>query len=442
MQYQEALAFLDALQFFKIKLGLDSMGHFLDRLGNPQQGLRYIHIAGTNGKGSVGAALVEALARAGYKVGWYTSPHLSSVRERFKINSRYISEAAFARYADSIRRILDGRQITYFECTTALAFLYFAEEKVDFVVLEVGMGGRLDATNVITPLVSIITNVAMDHEAYLGNTLSAIAFEKAGVVKSGVPVVSAVEGEEAGGVVIDICRERQAPLYRLGRDFSLTPEEDGSYRYQGLSEPFSQVHGLVFSLLGPHQKKNMALALAVLEILCRETVRSSEILAVLHEALCQVRWPGRLELLDIEQPVTMLDAEIMGHKRILLDGAHNPAGVRALNEAMQSDFPGTGFALLWGAMLDKDIAGSLLQIVGRASRVYLTRPKGERAAAPEHIFSLLPDSVRPVTRCLADCRAALACALQELGSDDLLVVAGSLYLVGEARKLLVGEVVG
>jgi len=211
MQYQEAVAFLDQLQFFKIKLGLDSMGHFLDRLGNPHRNLRYIHIAGTNGKGSVGAVLVAVLAQAGYKAGWYTSPHLSSVRERFKINDRYISEEAFARHAASIRRILGDRQITYFEFTTALAFLYFAEEKVDYVVLEVGMGGRLDATNVVTPPVSVITNLAMDHEAYLGNTLKAIAFEKAGIIKKGVPVVSAVEEGDGLQVIQEVCGKLKAP---------------------------------------------------------------------------------------------------------------------------------------------------------------------------------------------------------------------------------------
>ncbi|MEJ2689944.1 MAG: bifunctional folylpolyglutamate synthase/dihydrofolate synthase [Deltaproteobacteria bacterium] len=328
MQYQEAVTFLETLQFFKIKLGLESMGLFLQRLGNPHRGLSYIHIAGTNGKGSVGAALVEVLSRAGFKTGWYTSPHLSSVRERFKINGHYISEEAFARHASSIRQILDGRQITYFEFTTALAFLYFAEEKVDVVVLEVGMGGRLDATNVITPLVSVITNVAMDHEAYLGNTLAAIAFEKAGIIKEWVPVVSAVEEEEAIQVIAGVCRERKAPLYLLGRDFSLEKGEAGSFCYRGLSEPFGRISGLVFSLLGPHQRKNMALALAAIEILSNVDELNSGVQAVLHDAMRQVRWPGRVELLSVEQPGAVLKAGVQGRENVLLDGAHNPAGVQ------------------------------------------------------------------------------------------------------------------
>lgn len=304
------------------------------------------------------------------------------------------------------------------------------------------MGGRLDATNVVTPLVSVITNVALDHEVYLGTTLTAIAFEKAGIIKEGVPVVSAVESEEAVRVITDVCRERKAPLFLLGRDFSLAAEPaGGSFCYRGLSEPFRQIGGLAFALPGPHQKKNMALALAALEMLRLDDDRSAGIQAVLPSALRRVRWPGRLELLHIEQPGAVLQAEIAGTKRVLLDGAHNPAGVQALAAALQADFPGARFSLLWGAMLDKDIAGTLSQIAGKANRIYLTRPKGERSASPEHLFSLLPESIKPGVQCLADSREALIRALGELDGNELLVVAGSLYLVGEVRKLLVGEVV-
>ncbi|MDH4321513.1 MAG: Mur ligase family protein, partial [Desulfobulbaceae bacterium] len=178
MNYQEAWQFLDNLQFFKIKLGLESMNGFLDSVGHPQRQLRFIHVAGTNGKGSVSATLLSILAAAGYRVGLYTSPHLSSVRERFRINDTFIPEADFAAIATEIREVLGERQITYFEFTTALAMLWFARREVDVAILEVGMGGRLDATNVVTPLVSVITNVSMDHEAYLGTTLAEVAFEK------------------------------------------------------------------------------------------------------------------------------------------------------------------------------------------------------------------------------------------------------------------------
>ncbi|MBW2472169.1 MAG: bifunctional folylpolyglutamate synthase/dihydrofolate synthase, partial [Deltaproteobacteria bacterium] len=190
MNYHEAWTFLDSLQFFKIKLGLESMRMFLKELGSPEQELKFVHIAGTNGKGSVAVTLLTLLAKAGYRVGLYTSPHLSSVRERFRINYEYIAEEEFAEESTRIHDILAGRQITYFEFTTALAMLWFARMNVDLVIFEVGLGGRLDATNVVTPLVSVITNVSMDHEMYLGNTLVEIAGEKAGIIKEKVPVVS------------------------------------------------------------------------------------------------------------------------------------------------------------------------------------------------------------------------------------------------------------
>ncbi len=190
MTYKEVLAHLDALQMHKIKLGLEAMQSFLQKVDRPESRLKFVHIAGTNGKGSVCAALSEVLGLGGYRVGVYTSPHLSSVRERFRIGSEYISEEAFARIGTRICEVLGEEQITYFEFTTALGLLWFAESNVDLVLLETGMGGRLDATNVVTPLVSVITSVSMDHEAYLGNSLIEIAGEKAGIIKTGVPVVS------------------------------------------------------------------------------------------------------------------------------------------------------------------------------------------------------------------------------------------------------------
>jgi dihydrofolate synthase / folylpolyglutamate synthase len=222
MDYQEAWAFLNDLQFFKIKLGLESMSAFLGSLGNPQQQLKFVHVAGTNGKGSVCANLLAILNRSGYRVGVYTSPHLTSVRERFRIDAEYIPREEFAAEASAIRRILAGRQITYFEFTTALALLWFARRQVDLVLLEVGLGGRLDATNVVTPLVGVVTNVAMDHEAYLGTTLAEIAAEKAGIVKPGVPLVSAIAPGLGREVLSRTCREKGAPLYLLGRDFQIS----------------------------------------------------------------------------------------------------------------------------------------------------------------------------------------------------------------------------
>ena len=233
MTYHDVLAHLEALQMHKIKLGLEAMENFLAKVGHPERQLSFVHVAGTNGKGSVCSALTEILTLASYRAGLYTSPHLSSVRERFRIGPKYISEQSFAALGERICQVLGGEQITYFEFTTALGLLWFAESGVDVVMLETGMGGRLDATNVVTPLVSVITSISMDHEAYLGTTLGEIAGEKAGIIKPGVPVVSGAVHPEAAAVIAGVAGERQAPLQVLGHNFDYTLLPDGGWDWRG-----------------------------------------------------------------------------------------------------------------------------------------------------------------------------------------------------------------
>lgn len=450
--YQEACAFLEQLQFFKIKLGLDSMNSFLAEAGEPQQQLRFIHVAGTNGKGSVSVTLLTLLAKAGFRVGLYTSPHLSSVRERFRINDEYIPEDEFAEQAGRIRQVLAGRQITYFEFTTALALLWFAARKVDLAVLEVGMGGRLDATNVITPLVSIITNVSMDHEAYLGNTLRQVATEKAGIIKRGIPVVSGVAPDESLEVVAERCRQQQAPLLLLGRDFSVNPEDGGRYSYEGIRRQ-QPLTGLRCSLPGAHQRANTSLALAALDLLREEFPVDDR---SIRQGLAKVRWPGRLEYfcLTLEggrlgtmpaRPVPCDSLENNGAgenvRRFLLDGAHNPGGVETLTKSLTEDFRYDQLILIWGCMADKDMAGTLLPVVPMADRILFTCIEAERAASPEQLRQLLPEEYRSRTVLTASVADALQQALQVAGPSSLICVAGSLYMIGAARRLLLGEVV-
>src|SRR5210317_1745678 len=254
------------------------MRMFLEELDSPEEGLKFVHVAGTNGKGSVAVTLLTLLAKAGYSVGLYTSPHLSSVRERFRINDEYISEQEFAEEGSRIHDILAGRQITYFEFTTALALLWFARREVDLAILEVGLGGRLDATNVIRPMVSVITNVSMDHEIYLGDTLTEIAGEKAGIIKIGIPVVAGVgtgqtEDERTVlSVVEQTCSERKAPLYLYGRDFYVEQASDkwdywAMRRKDGCCKLREKISGLSFNLKGNYQMVNTGVALAALEML-------------------------------------------------------------------------------------------------------------------------------------------------------------------------------
>ncbi|MCF6290469.1 MAG: bifunctional folylpolyglutamate synthase/dihydrofolate synthase [Desulfobacterales bacterium] len=448
MNYKEAWSFLDDLQFFKIKLGLDSMTMFLSELGNPQDSLNFVHVAGTNGKGSVAAVMLGILARGGYRVGLYTSPHLTSVRERFRINDTYISEPEFALHATRIRGILDGRQITYFEFTTALALLWFAGRKVDLAIMEVGLGGRLDATNVISPLVSLITNVSMDHQAYLGNSLTEVAREKAGIIKPGVPVVSAVglNGKpEPLAVVAQTCQQRGAPLFLLDRDFLIEPEEDGVWTYWGMRrrgccQLREKMTGLVCGLKGSHQRNNCALALACLELLQDRGFVVDE--TAIRSGLKEARWPGRLEYFILDRnrgtPVAGPGADTVG---FLLDGAHNPAGGASLRAALADDFVYQKLILVWGAMADKDIRATLSLVAPLAERIILTCPQGERSAGPDRLAAALPEKEKERAEGIASVAAALDRAQALAGPGDLVCVAGSLYLIGEARGLLLGEII-
>jgi dihydrofolate synthase/folylpolyglutamate synthase len=450
MDYRQAWSYLDDLQFFKIKLGLDSMSAFLESVGQPQEKLKFIHVAGTNGKGSVAAHLLTILAAAGYKVGLYTSPHLSSVRERFRINDAYIAEQEFAGHATAIRDALRGPcdclgRITYFEFTTALALLWFAEQQVDLVILEVGLGGRLDATNVVTPLVGIITNVSMDHEAHLGNTLAEVAREKAGIIKPGVPVVSGVAPDESLEVVADTCRERNAPLYLLGRDFHCRPETDGVWAYDsgGDKAPLS---GLRSALAGGYQLANGALALAALEILGEKGFPIAE--ETIRDALPEVCWPGRLENFCLSEPdLKKIDCpeESRGgpdYRRYLLDGAHNPAGVATLVEYLRSRDDFNKLVVVWASMADKDYGSSLASVAALCDQLVFTRPEEERSAHPKVLVEALPAEFREKSVCADGVGNALARARRITDGGDLICVAGSLYLIGAARKILLGELVG
>lgn len=427
MEYREAWEYLDQLQFFKIKLGLDSMEAFLDRVGHPQRGLQCIHVAGTNGKGSVSSALLAVLSRAGYRVGLYTSPHLSSVRERFRINDTFIPEADFARVASQIREVLGSEQITYFEFTTALALLWFAQEEVDLAILEVGMGGRLDATNVVTPLIGVITNVTMDHEAYLGDTLEAVAGEKAGIIKPGVPLVSAVADDVSRVVVEKTCVEKGAPFYLLGRDFAMHTETAG-WAYEGIGHK-PRLTGLRCNLIGRHQADNMAVALAVCDLL-QERYPVPE--AAIRDGLAGVRWPGRLESFQAQR-----DGE---ERRFLLDGAHNPAGVASLVAALRDDFTYRKLLMVWGSMADKDLVTTLAQVAPLADTLILTRPAGERSATAAQLSEQVPQEYRHKVVQTADIDEAIDRAWALAAPEDLICIAGSLYLVGAARQELFGEV--
>ncbi len=444
MTYDEVLTYLDRLQMHKIKLGLDAMLSFMASVGNPEQRSRFVHVAGTNGKGSVCAALSEMLACAGYRIGVYTSPHLSSVRERFRIGSRYISEEEFAELGTRICGILGQEKITYFEFTTALGFLWFSESDVDLVLLETGMGGRLDATNIVTPLVSVITSISMDHEAYLGNTLTAVSGEKAGIIKVGVPVVSGAKDPEAAAVIRRVSEEKKAPLFCLGQEFDYSRGDKKTWRWSGKRGFAGQeIAGLNSAHPSLAHRENESLAIAALKLL--ELHEFKVDFSSMRTGLATMKWPGRMEY--FEQPrfrnsVLHTESDRKDEVcRYLLDGAHNLDGVKNLAETLRLKFSYEKLICIWGAMSDKDLAGTLAIMAPLADHLFLTQPDGERSASVKYIHSYLPDEEKANVYCVPEGAEALALAQDKATGKDIIVIGGSLYLIGAMRALLLGDLV-
>lgn len=452
MNYDDVIAYLERLQMHKIKLGLEAMQNFLAKVGRPETAVPVVHLAGTNGKGTVCAVVSGVLQGEGYRVGVYTSPHLSSVRERFRINNTYISEDDFARIGTLIYEMLNGDHITYFEFTTALGMIWFAENELDLVLLETGMGGRLDATNVVSPLVSVIASISLDHEAYLGNTIEEIAGEKAGIIKDNVPVIASVKNPKARAVIEEKCREKNSELYLLDRDFSYETRGDCwelFFHNQRLAAPdersFVDLRSNSISLA---QQENESLACAVLLFLKTKGFRVSR--EKLVAGVKNVSWPGRMESfsLEWEEVCQLLGMEILpktGRLQFLLDGAHNPAGVENLALTLKKRFAGFTLVAVWGAMADKDLEAVLAIIEPLFDKFVFVRANSARAAVPEKLYDLLGRTARERAVCGTTVKEAVSSAVSfalEAGAEkSLVVIAGSLYLVGDVRKLLLGELV-
>lgn len=407
MTYADAIQFLYGLRLFGTKLGLDQTRQLARQAGDPQRHLRFIHVAGTNGKGSTCAMLESIYRAAGLRVGLFTSPHLVSFRERIQVNRQLIAEADVVRLVREMRELLadfaPGAHPTFFEVVTIMALRYFAEEACQLVVWETGLGGRLDATNIVTPLASVITNVQLDHEKWLGNTLAEIAREKAGIIKPGVPVLTAAQSPEVLEVIESTALRQQAPLTRVPLSALASP-------------PLNE---LQLPLLGEHQRLNAALALATARVLAAQLpVPEPVVLAGLR----QVQWPGRLQQHRTSEGAT-----------ILLDGAHNPAGAEALRAALERSFPEQKPAFILGIFADKDWKGMCRILAPRAKRMLFAPVQSERTASPQQLEGVMRelDAQLPTAAC-----ASLADALARARGEPLLVITGSLHLVGEATELL------
>ncbi|HVU26561.1 MAG TPA: folylpolyglutamate synthase/dihydrofolate synthase family protein [Verrucomicrobiae bacterium] len=433
MTYSEAIQFLYSLRLFGAKFGLENTFRLVALAGNPQEKLRFIHVAGTNGKGSTCAMLESIYRAAGLRIGLFTSPHLVSFRERIQVNRQLISEKDVMRLVEKLRGLQSragfqpapDRQDacpTFFEFVTVMALKFFAEQKCDLVIWETGLGGRLDATNIVTPLASVITNISFDHQQWLGEALEKIAFEKAGIIKPQIPVVTAVDGPEASAVIEKVAREKNAPLTKVGQVSSPSPFEKSKTGKMP-----------VLRLLGEHQKQNAALALEVVDVLQKQIPVSQK---QIEAGLKNVNWQGRLQLIE------------KNGQKILLDGAHNVAGAKVLREAIENregwraavpdKFRSptrrpSQITLILGILQDKDWRRICEILAPLAEQIFCAPVASERAANPDELAEACRQ-INPRAEIFA-C-SSLAEAMQKISAENFIIVTGSLYLVGEALEIL------
>ena len=417
--YSETLEHIYNLRGGVIDLRLDRMDRALSLFGHPEKKFPSFHVAGTNGKGSTAAMLHRILSQSGYRVALYTSPHLVSFTERIRIDDEEILPDEVVTLANEIRNKTEGAHIslTFFEFVTVLAFIHFARGNIDVAVVEVGLGGRLDATNLVQSVVALISTISKDHEAYLGSDLLSIAREKAGIIKHAVPVVCGALPVEVGDLLQRIADERQSPSYFMGRDFVFFLKNKGLFDYTGTKWRLTD---LDVALRGRHQKRNAALALSALEIVASDFPVSER---AVRDGLKTVRWPGRFEI-------------VRSHPTIVLDGAHNGEGVRALVEELEDFREGRRIKLLFASMEDKDWRFMLEKLSEIVDEMVLTRVDMERSADPHQLASHLGEKIR--SRVIEDARSAVETVLAGADSDEIILVAGSLYLLGEIRPMLIG----
>lgn len=412
-----------AITYSPARFKLERMQALVASLGNPQQAYPSIHVAGTKGKGSVCIFCAGALQEAGYKVGLYTSPHLDDYAERIQINGQFIPHGHLAELVDEIKPYVAAiPELTTFEITTALAFLYFAKQKVDLAVIEVGLGGRLDATNVIIPKVSVITSLSYDHTLLLGNTLTEIAGEKAGIIKPLVPVVASPQADEARLVIEQIALQHGSPVLQVGRDISY---EGISHSLKGQTirvwspgESTNSPSILTIPLLGDHQAANAATAYAALQIFSKNGLRVDE--EAIKRGFARAFWPGRFEIVHQAPPV-------------ILDCAHNRDSALKLCLTLEEYYPGKPVILIFGASEDKDIQGMLTELLPRVEEMIAVKSFHPRAIEPGKLVEMAQGMGHQDTY-IEDIPKAIEKALHMVDEDGLILITGSIFVVAEARK--------
>lgn len=425
--YAEAIRYLDSFVDYE-KIGhkgsqsfnLERMRRLAGIFGNPERSFPVIHIAGTKGKGSTASFIANILEEAGFRVGLYTSPHVTGPRERIKINGEEISESRLAREAEIARQRLEGNDVgfdpTYFEIYTVIAFSYFREKKIDYGVIEAGLGGRLDATNIVEPVVSIITPISYDHVRILGNTLKDIASEKSGIIKRGSVAVSAPQEDEALSVIRRACESSGVRLVLVGRDISVKEiRGDCEKEIFDARGAFGDYKNCRINLIGRHQVINASAAIAAAECLREKGVAISA--ENIKNGIEKTRIPAR--------------CEVMGKSPyLILDGAQNKASARALKETIQRNFKYEKLILVFGACKDKDIKGMCEELVPAADRIILTKAKSERGEEPAAIERFVRDKVAVITDSV---EKAMREAKKAAGANDAILVTGSFFVAAEAR---------
>lgn len=426
MRYEEAMKYITEVGNFGSNYGLERTHKLLEYLGNPEKDLKLIHIAGTNGKGSTTSMITEILMGAGYKVGMYTSPFIEEFEERIQINRRNIPKETLANLIDEVKvaveRVIEEgyNHPTEFEIITVLMLLYFKKEKIDFGVIEVGLGGRLDSTNVIIPILQVITSISFDHTNLLGNTLEEIAGEKAGIIKKNIPTVIYPQEEEALKVIKNKCAAMESDLYTADKDnmkFVKVVNEDKPYQLLKYKEEFN----IFLPLLGEHQILNLSVAMKVIEVLNNRKIVNITTESII-KSIKNVTWKGRLEVL-------------LNNPYVVIDGAHNIQGIKTLSRNIKKYFKYENLHLILGILADKDVEEMIKIITPMAKQVYAVTPNSIRA-------ELADDLKNEIVKYNANCRAfdeyeeAYLEALKNAKENDIILASGSLYMIGDMRKII------
>lgn len=427
MTYEQAITYLESCTSFGIKPGLTRIRALLSYLDSPEQAYKTIHVTGTNGKGSVAAFVESALFHSGIRVGKFTSPHLQRYTERLCVNEREITPDAFGKLFDRVSEaakaiVAAGEENpTQFELLTAAAFLFFKEQEVEYAVIEVGMGGLLDSTNVITPEVAVITNVSLDHQAYCGNTVEEIAAHKAGIIKAGVPVVTAAQ-EPALGVIKKEAKAKKAKLAIFGKDFLIESRRTmKKMQMITLGNLQGRKDMYITSLLGIHQSVNLACAVQVLQFLKEQENRLTE--ETIREGIARTTWSGRFEVIDWQG------------RTLILDGAHNAGGAEAFAMTYKEVFGNAPKTMVMQVLQDKEIDKVLALLVSPEDYVYTVPAPTPRSTSPEALAAMMPCGAVPKE----SVAAGMTAALEHTKTGDIVVVCGSLYILGEVKDYLLAQ---